>query len=126
MNTYPNVDERNGKQFAFEVESSYIGVKAIARVLSSVTGVTDVAIRRPFATGWGENRARFKFKGRDFVVWEPHGDSSRYWIGPQREDDRIDITALEGAFRSYNPPAVIRMLADIVTLKPFRRARRRA
>ena len=126
MKTYPNVDERNGKQFAFEVESSYIGLRALANVLRSVADVTDVVIRRPFASGWGESRVRFRFRGRDFLVWEPHGDSSRYWIGPLREEDRIDIAPLEGAFSSYQPPTLIRVLADIVTFKVLRRNRRRA
>ena len=121
MKTYPDVDQRNGRQFAFEIENSYLGLRSIATVLSGVDGVANVEIRHPFARGWGENRARFKYQGRDFVVWEPHGDSSRYWIGPPREEDRGDVTPIERAFQIYQPPLLARIVGDILTLRMFKR-----
>jgi len=121
VKTYANVDERNGRQFAFEVENSYIGLGSIAQILSDVDGVTAVSVRPLFASSWGENRVRFKFQGRDFVVWEPHGDSSRYWIGPQREEDRIDIGDIEQAFQLFQPSPIAKLAGDILTLKVLRR-----
>lgn len=121
MNTYPDVDERNGQPFAFEIENSYLSLKSIGEVLSKVDGVANIETRPSFGRGWGENRARFKYHGRDFVVWEPHGDSSRYWIGPPREDDRTDIRAIEAAFQVYEPPPVARLLGDLLTLRMVKR-----
>lgn len=121
MKTYTDVDQRNGRKFGFEIENSYLGLKSIAKVLSRVVGVTNVETRSAFAKGWGENRLRFKYQGRDFVVWEPHGDSSRYWIGPPREDDRIDVSVIEDAFKAYEPTPVARVIGDIVTLRVFKR-----
>jgi len=121
VKTYPDVDERSCRQFAFEIENSYVGLKSIANVLSGVDGVTNVETRAPFARGWGENRVRFKYHGRDFVVWEPHGDSSRYWIGPPREDDRVDISGIDSAFQAYEPPLVARVIGDVLTLRVFKR-----
>jgi hypothetical protein len=40
-------------------------------------GVTDVK-----RTWFNEDRIKFLFHGEPFVVNEPFGDNSRYWIGP--------------------------------------------
>ena len=41
----------------------------------------------------------FRFNGKPFVVLEPYGDSSRYWIGPETESESpIDVSSLEGEF----------------------------
>ena len=61
-------------------------------------GVTDVQ-RELFK----EVRIHFKYLGHEAVVWEPWGDSSRFWIGfvePHRSEE-IDISPLHEAFVGY-------------------------
>ena len=58
------------------------------------------------------NRAtftRFKYHGEPFVVWEPYGDSSRYWIGPDQNDPAkiVDVGPLEGAIARHRPVGAI-------------------
>ena len=67
--------------YAFEVATGWSALRfTLGRILESVPGVTEV--RR--GGNWfssDENRAYFLFHGVPFVVWEPFGDNSRYWIG---------------------------------------------
>lgn len=62
---------------------------------------------------------RFKYLNQEFVVWEPYGDSSRYWIGPDEPaDGTLDICNLERAFRRFRSPL---FEAPFASLRLFRR-----
>ena len=66
------------------------------RVLCSVPGVAG------FRKQWfNEYRFIFTFLGRDCLVWEPWGDSSRYWIGPVVKEPPLDMRPVEGAFKRF-------------------------
>ena len=86
---------------AFEIRQGHAH-SYIARLLESVEGVSDVRRWRPFR-GWGEMRLRFSYRGVECVVWEPFGDNSRYWIGPEEKTDAFDIGEIERAFREHRP-----------------------
>jgi hypothetical protein len=61
----------------------------------------------------------FKYLGLDYIVWEPFGDNSRYWIGPAQEDaqsSNTDVAPLANAFRDYQPPILVKMFGDLITL----------
>lgn len=87
--------------YAFEVDNLRLSMfrSTLRRILESVPGVTEA--RR--GGGWfssDENRAYFLFHGVPFVVWEPFGDNSRYWIGPADTTKAApDIGPLMQAFR---------------------------
>jgi hypothetical protein len=69
----------------------------------------------------------FKYMGQAYIVWEPFGDNSRYWIGPAdmvagTEDvpdiqSPSDLVRLEDAFKRYHPPFHRAFLGEIVTLR---------
>jgi hypothetical protein len=120
MKTYPSVDEKTGLPFAFEVENSYVGPSEIARILSTIDGISDIRKRKLFGK-WEEMHAWFKYKNKDFVVWEPHGDNSRYWIGPKSQEDRMDISSIHGAFERYRVPVIREIVGDLLTLRIFKR-----
>jgi hypothetical protein len=48
---------------------------------------------------WDENRAYLVFHGVPFVVWEPWGDNSRYWIGPAVTKAAPDLGPVTQDFR---------------------------
>jgi len=109
-----------GLVFAFEIDIVYARIPRIATLLSLAPGVTDVGDGR----SWGlssEVRLRFAYAGRRFIVWEPFGDSSRYWIGP--EDDaaaHLDISDIERVLSDYRPSKIVEVLGDLVSLKFLR------
>lgn len=83
MRTYPIRDD-GGVLFAFEVSAQPAG-RRLARVLRQIDGVTDVRLRR-WWVGSPDVHVHFQYRGREYVVWEPFGDNSRWWIGPDDTD----------------------------------------
>lgn len=76
MKTYPL--KRGERQiFAFEIPASGLWTGSLARLLQRAPGIANV--RRVWTD---DNRLAFEVNGEPFVVWEPWGDNSRYWIGP--------------------------------------------
>lgn len=105
----------------FEVDSIYLSRKSLAEILRRTEGVTDVLLRGRFGSS-DDVRVEFKYRGQGYLVWEPFGDNSRYWIGPKNGNDSLpDMTALEESFRNYSPPFYLRLLGDLVTFRMFRR-----
>lgn len=119
MNTYPITDE-TGHPFAIEVDVAYCSVRNLAKTIASVDGVTDVKVCKPFS-GEGDVRAKFRYQGDEFIVVEPFGDNSRYWIGPVSENLRRDLSSLEKQIRSYMPPLFRRIFGALITMN-FRAA----
>jgi hypothetical protein len=121
MKTYPLKDEQDGYPSAFEIENVYVGPRAIGRLLKTIDGVSDVRVRRMFGK-WEDIHVWFKYRGRNCVVWEPYGDNSRYWIGPQdAEREKFDVSGLEGAFKAYRPPLHRQIIGDVLTLRVLKR-----
>jgi hypothetical protein len=98
MRTYPILRD-DGSLLAFEISNTWIAKGTIRRLLCSVPGVSDVQ-----ATTSGEQRALFSFHGEPCEVWEPFGDNSRYWVGPQdAANSTLDLSLLRCAFETHAP-----------------------
>lgn len=116
MKTYPSVDEGTGLTFAFEIDNIYVSNSVVASILSTVDGVHEIRTRRLFSK-WEEIHVWFKYMDRDYIVWEPYGDNSRYWIGPKdKKEPLMDIKNILAAFERYSPPLPIKLLGDILSL----------
>lgn len=117
MRTYPILTKEGSRTFAFEVENIYISLATTARIVTAVDGVADVESRKMFSKS-SDVHVEFKYRGQPYIVWEPYGDSSRYWVGPKEEANDVgDITALEAAFKRYRPPLHRALIADVLTLR---------
>jgi len=117
METYPVFTNEGARSQAFEIENAYIGPAAITRILAGVEGVTEVCPRKMFAKS-SDVHVEFKYMGQPYIVWEPFGDNSRYWIGPSDQaEGETDITGLEEAFKCYQPPTYRAILGDLLTLR---------
>jgi hypothetical protein len=115
MKTYPLKDD-NGFQFGFEIDNVYIGISKIAKLLSAVNNVSSIMQRRLFDFR-NVNHIEFDYWGNPFIVMEPFGDNSRYWICPRNKPDyTIDISNIEVIFKQYKPPFFIKLLGDIISL----------
>lgn len=116
MKTYP-IKDKTGRLYAFEIENAYIGLRPLVGTISSVPGVSDIRSRaadeRP-----DDVRVTFRFAGGAFVIVEPFGDNSRYWIGPVEDQaaPSLDIEPIEASLRSYRPPMLRRVVGDLITL----------
>ncbi len=78
-----DLHESEGRVYAFEADNLLLGRRGAVRVVRSIPGVR--VVRRPRALSWlrEETFCEFELDGVRFVVWEPFGDTSRYWIGPE-------------------------------------------
>jgi hypothetical protein len=121
METFPAKTSPDGRIIAFEVENLYIGPQAVARLLRQVRSVSGVRPRRMFSRN-SEIHVRFKHGGHACIVWEPYGDSSRYWIGPENpESFPLDMTDVQSAFGNYKPPIHRAILGNLLSLNFLRR-----
>jgi hypothetical protein len=125
VKTYPIIDKTKGEYpFAFEIDNAYVSPATIARVLKVVDGVSEVSLRKPLGAS-KDTHIEFKYLGRDHIVWEPYGDSSRYWVGPKNSTDGAgsagDISGVETALKLYRPPFYRAVLGDVLTLRVFKR-----
>lgn len=121
MRTYPHEDNA-GNVTAFEIENAYISIRKIQKLLSSVDGISNCRRRKLFSRN-EEFRLAFDYLGTVFLVLEPFGDNSRYWIGPENKSDgnvTVKLRELESVFKAYTPPVWIKIPADIVTLRFLR------
>jgi hypothetical protein len=75
MRTHPTHDEE-GQLFAFEI-SSLLGRRFACRIAASVPGARVLASNLR-----SDVFCEFEVAGETFVIEEPFGDNSRYWIGP--------------------------------------------
>jgi len=115
MRTYTNRDDE-GRITGFDIDIVYLSLATICRVLARIDGVSEIRKRRPFSA-FDEIHIRFRFHGTECVVWEPFGDNSRYYIGQEKTPAPVDLSALEQAFKNYEPPIHRKVIGDIVTLR---------
>ena len=117
MRTYPILSDSDEKQSAFEIDNAYVGRSAISKILKQLDGVKNVQSRKGL-TASPDVHIEFEYFGRPYIVWEPYGDSSRYWIGPKEGlQYRAPIEDIEKAFIIYQPPLYRRVIGDVLTLR---------
>jgi hypothetical protein len=107
MKTYPTASLAS-KHIAFEIQNLLVSRRQIAKILSAVPGVTSVMLGAHFGSS-SDLRLTFNYYGEEYIVWEPYGDSSRYWIGPKTlTDSSRDCSDLEEAFQTFEPSLLVR------------------
>jgi hypothetical protein len=121
METYPVGDKTPGRRStAFEIENAYLEPGTIVHLLRSVVGVSHVRERNLFSDP-KEIHAEFRYMNRDYVVCEPSGENTRYWIGPRsRSGSVVSISLIEDAFKRYRPPLRRQLIGDLMSLKLVR------
>jgi hypothetical protein len=82
MRTY-DLQDAQGRIFAFEVANAGIGRRGAVAIVRTIPGVRIVRSPRPFSGFREEEFCEFEVNGRRFVIMEPFGDNSRYWVGPE-------------------------------------------
>ncbi len=118
MKTY-SIFEDSPDPFAFEIDHVYLSRRTIARILGKVEGVTEVYQGGRFGSP-DDVRIEFKCRGHDYIVMEPFGDNSRYWVGPKGGKDDVAAAAnmgqIKAAFEGYKPPLPVKLFGDLVSM----------
>ena len=106
MRTYP-IPDANGELYAFEVGNLLISGATIGRIVRSKLGAT-ITSKPTTVLSKTDVRLGFILRGVQFVVVEPYGDNSRYWVGPESEG-RIRnplIDMVHAAISEYRPTPI--------------------
>lgn len=115
MKTYPLLDDA-GELRGFEIPSFFFMSSAsVSRFFRKCPGVTVTRQRRLFESG-NEVRAELVLDGTKYIVWEPYGDNSRFWVGPDGESQgaKDGVRKLQTFAAANWPGPVSRMLGRAV------------
>lgn len=97
MKTILDTNE-DGVVVAFAVSNFLLSSRRIAKILRDVPGIDNVERRRFFE--FSDEIVRFRFDGEPYVVVEPFGDNSQYFVARRAEGAKsIDISPIEQAFK---------------------------
>ena len=100
MRTHDILDDQ-GRLYAFEVDNALLGRSGVAAVVRAIPGAVVLELHRSW---WGPDEfCRFRVAGVEFRAWEPFGDNSRYWIGPEPPHVCPETAIVLGAFQAHHP-----------------------
>jgi hypothetical protein len=72
--------------------------RAVRQIVRAITGATLLAYR-PHQ----ERLCEFKFGGITFLVYEPWGESDRYWVGPEEAGWTLQLALVRETFVRARP-----------------------
>ena len=102
MNTYPiYLNQDSNVMTAFEIDSTFIFLTDIEKILQKSSNVKNIHIRKLFSKS-PDVHITFDYFDEPYIVLEPWGDNSRYWIGLDDDNSKqeIDIKELENLFKN--------------------------
>ena len=113
MKTYELLDE-DGRVYAFEVSNAGLGRKGVCQVVETVPEAR--ITRRPKFLSWFREEVfcEFEVDGEAFIAWEPFGDNSRYWIGPEPTRLLAQTQSVREAFDARRESRIFRWLGFLV------------
>ena len=118
MKTYPIIQD-GPDPFAFEIDQVYLSRRTIARILGKIEGMTEVHVGGRFGSP-DDVRIEFKCQGNDYIVMEPFGDNSRYWLVRRVAKTMWRRLRTWGrsrpCSRSYKLPLPVKLFGDLVSL----------
>ncbi|HWG11313.1 MAG TPA: hypothetical protein VN693_07445 [Rhodanobacteraceae bacterium] len=112
-----DLTDKEGRAFAFEVENIALGRRGFCRVVQTIPGATLLKTPRLFSWFREETFCIFSVAGATFSAWEPFGDNSRYWVGPEPVGYAHQISLVRAAFEAHAP------LLDRPVLSFFKKSR---
>ncbi|MBS0457649.1 MAG: hypothetical protein JSS44_10005 [Proteobacteria bacterium] len=85
--------------------SSALGRRRAARVVEAIPGAHIKRRPKLIARLDQEVFCEFELEGQQFNIWEPHGSSGRYWIGPSSGKKTPVLLRVRQAFIDHKTPA---------------------
>ncbi|NOX60267.1 MAG: hypothetical protein GXP29_15605 [Planctomycetes bacterium] len=113
MKTF-DVEDSQSRLIAFEIENAGIGRRGVCALISSIPN-TEVT-RSPKLLSWFREDAfcEFVVDGEPYIVEEPFGDNSRYWIGPKSPRWLPQTEGLRDAVAQHPESQLLRWLGFAV------------
>ena len=95
-----------GEITGFEIGNTLTWRSTVVRLLKRMPGVEITKYPKFFSIN-DDDFVRFKYRGEEFVVIEPFGDNSRYWIAAENESGRRFVPELRDWFKTHRKWAFI-------------------
>lgn len=117
MKTYDLRDTQE-RLYAFEIPN--VGRSKLCEI---VAGFPETTIqRRPclLSEFCEEEFCEFTFSGQAFRAWEPFGDNSRYWIGPEPVEFCKQTISLQKLFSERPDPTFFGRVVSLFSCIPTR------
>ena len=95
-----DLHDKEGKAYAFEIDNVLLGRRGACRVVRSIPNAN--ILKEPKLLSWHREEifCEFELDGLRFQVWEPFGDNSRYWVGPESATETRQINVIRAAFEA--------------------------
>ncbi|MCA9392587.1 MAG: hypothetical protein KC900_00145 [Candidatus Omnitrophica bacterium] len=93
-----------GHLYAFEVNNLMLSRTDAVNIVNSIPGAR--IIRKPGFCGYSfdDEFCEFKLGDKTFVIYEPWGDSSRFWIGQKQPGWCPELDKIAGCFQTKSFP----------------------
>ena len=105
----------DGSLRAFEVENILLSRRRACKIVESITGATIVRRTRIFRDT--DDFCEFTLDGFNFIIEEPFGDNSRYWVGSKDAAGSTVLPKVREAFQNHKTlEAPLRLLAMLLFL----------
>lgn len=102
MKIYDGRDER-GALVYFEVPNHFLSRIAACKLVAAIPGANVTFRQRPFTVFADEIFCKFDLGGRNFELWEPFGDNSRFHVAAVPLTSCVELEALREIFEKYRP-----------------------
>ncbi len=93
-------NDSDGGLIAFEVDNATLTRNRACRIAASIAGVEIVRRSRLFRDS--DDFCEFLIDGETFIIEEPFGDNSRYWIGPKDSTQHKSLLTIREAFERHS------------------------
>jgi hypothetical protein len=96
-------DLRNeqGQLTGFSVSNLLISRHAVPRIVASIRGAEIVRKQKRFALSGRDDFCEFIVDGKTFLVIEPFGDNSEYWVVPEPAEECPQIENVRRVFEQH-------------------------
>lgn len=93
-----DLQDKTGRVYAFEVNNLFLVRRGACRVVRTIPNVN--ILNSPKLLSWSSEDVFcvFELSGQRFLILEPYGDNSRYWIEPEPPDFTELISVVREAF----------------------------
>ena len=91
--------DADGRLYAFEVSNFLFGRRHACKVVARIAGSTLIKTSRLFRDG--DDFCEFEIGGEIYLVSEPFGENSRFWIGPKVPPARSNLGVIRAAFARH-------------------------
>ena len=96
-----DIKDKSGRIFAFEIAN--FGRYRACRFIGRIPGVKVLRRQRHFQIMSDDEFCEFEVEGQKFVIEEPFGDNSRFWVGPNPLNWCPQIDQVRSVFAAYKP-----------------------